>query len=302
MMQNPILVFDIETIPDTATGKRLYPELADLPDDQATERLIALREAQTEGNPFMPLAMHQVACLSVLWVAGGKMTLKSLSLNTHSEAEILQTFFNAMDKLPTLVSWNGKGFDIPVMTYRALQQGLSAPKLFAQTGEMKYNNYTNRYHDRHTDLMVKLAMGSTPQKLDIVASVCGFAGKGDTDGYDVVPMVQAGEWDKLTTYCESDVLNTWLLYLRYQRLVGALTPDQAEQWEQQTRTYLHSLTQADGTHRHDKFLQGWQPITPTGNEPLPQTPASASDSEAVLPSQTDDPVATVSPADTATNP
>lgn len=257
-MQNPILVFDIETIPDTATGKRLHAELAELSDDEATERLITLRETETNGNPFMQLPMHKIACLSVLWVASGKMTLKSLSLNDHSEKEILQTFFASIDKLPTLVSWNGKGFDIPVMTYRALQHGLTAPKLFADQGELKYNNYTNRYHDRHTDLMLKLAMGSSIQKLDIVASVCGFAGKGDTDGYDVVPMVQAGEWDRLTTYCESDVLNTWLIYLRFLRLTGKMTIEQSEQWEQATHAYLQTLKNDDDSLRHEAFLSAWQ--------------------------------------------
>ena len=260
----PILVFDIETIPDVATGKRLYPELSELTDNEAMTQLMTLRE-QDVGHPFMPLALHKIACLSVLWVAGGKMTLKSLSLADHSEADIIQTFFNAIEKYPILVSWNGKGFDMPVMVYRALPYGLTAPKLFSQGGEMKYNNYIHRYHDRHTDLMVKLAMGSTPQKLDVVASMCGFAGKQDIDGYDVVPMVQAGDWDKLTSYCESDVLNTWLIFLRYQRLTGQWTAEQGKQWEQMTTDYLQTLTNEDGSVRHDKFLQAWQPTTHLAN-------------------------------------
>lgn len=256
----PILVFDIETIPDVATGKRLYPELAGLSDNDAMTKLMALRE-QDVGHPFMPLPLHQIACLSVLWVAGGKMTLKSLSLADHSEAQMIQTFFNAIEKNPLLVSWNGKGFDIPVMVYRALQHGLTAPKLFSQSGEMRYNNYINRYHDRHTDLMVKLAMNSTSQKLDVVASLCGFAGKQALDGYDVVPMVQAEAWDKLTTYCESDVLNTWLIFLRYQRLTGQFSAEQSQQWEFTTRDYLQSFTNQDNSLRHDKFLQAWQPAS-----------------------------------------
>jgi predicted PolB exonuclease-like 3'-5' exonuclease len=254
----PILVFDIETIPDVTTGKRLYPELADLSDSDAMTKLMALREHDV-GHPFMPLPLHQVACLSVLWVANGNITLKSLSLADHSEAQMIQTFFNAIEKNPLLVSWNGKGFDIPVMVYRALQHGLTAPKLFSQTGEMKYNNYINRYHDRHTDLMVKLAMSSTSQKLDVVASMCGFAGKQDLDGYDVVPMVQAGAWDKLTNYCESDVLNTWLIFLRYQRLTGQFSAEQSQQWENLTKDYLQSIYHDDGSLRHAKFLQAWQP-------------------------------------------
>lgn len=256
----PILVFDIETVPDVQIGKRLYPELAELDDEIALNKLIEQRESEV-GNPFMPLPLHKIACLSVLWISQGKMTLKTLSLKDHTEVEMLQTFFNAIDKLPTLVSWNGKGFDIPVMTYRALKHGLSAPKLFAEhTGEMKYNNYINRYHDRHTDLMLKTAMNGTYQKLDIVATSCGLAGKQAIDGYDVVPMVQAGEWEKLTTYCESDVLNTWLLYLRYLTLVGKMTFDESHAWEQYTREYLQSLKNADDGLRHQVFLDNWQTV------------------------------------------
>lgn len=256
----PILVFDIETIPDVTAGKRLYPEIAELSDDTALSQLIKMREAEA-GNPFLPLPLHKVACLSVLWVANGNMTLKTLSLADHSEPEIIQTFFNSIEKNPQLVSWNGKGFDMPVMSYRALAYGLSAPRLFNETGDMKYNNYLNRYHDRHTDLMMKLGSTSTNQKLDVVASVCGFAGKQDIDGYDVVPMVQAGEWDKLTTYCESDVLNTWLIFLRYQKLIGKMSPEQASWFESQTHDYLQTLKNDDGensqTLRHDKFLSAW---------------------------------------------
>lgn len=267
--QPPILVFDIETIPDIATGKRLYPELATLEDNEAMATMIERRKTETDGNPFMQLPLHKVACLSVLWVANGKMTLKSLALNQHTESEILQTFFNAIDKLPNLVSWNGKGFDIPVMLYRALHHGLSAPKLLNETGDMKYNNYLNRYHERHTDLMQKLAMGSSIQKLDIVASICGFAGKGDIDGYDVVPMVQAGEWEKLTTYCESDVLNTWLIYLRHQKLTGKLSAEQHQQWETQTRAYLENFNESEPM-RHQLFLDAWQ--MPSSEAPLTSAP------------------------------
>lgn len=271
----PILVFDIETVPDVTAAQRLYPDIADLSEADALTKLIELRQAEV-GNPFLPLPLHKIVCLSVLWVANGKMTLKTLSLNQHSEGEILQTFFNSIDKNPQLVSWNGKGFDIPVMTYRALAHRLSAPRLYNELGDMKYNNYVNRYHDRHIDLMIKLAMSSTLQKLDVVSSVCGFAGKQDIDGYDVVPMVTAGEWDKLTTYCESDVLNTWLIFLRYQVLTGKMSFEQVQQWEQYTHDYLSDLKNTDGSVRHASFLTAWQYQNPQTTQNLPETQSPTS--------------------------
>ena len=91
MISTPILVFDIETIPDIQTGKRLYPELADLGDDDALTALIALRHAES-GTEFMRLPLHKIACLSFLWFDGTTFHLKSLTLQTMSEKEILVNF------------------------------------------------------------------------------------------------------------------------------------------------------------------------------------------------------------------
>ncbi len=262
-MSVPILVFDIETVPDVATGKRLYPEIATLPDEQALTALIALRE-QEANTPFMRLPLHKIACLSMLWVDNGSLTLKSFSLDTYSEMEILSKFFGIFEKgrLPNLVSWNGSRFDIPVMLYRAIHHKLVAPHFLDETSsnEKRYNNYLGRYHARHLDLMDKMSLYGTSlhQPLDVVATLCGFAGKQDLDGSQVVTLVQNNDWKTLTTYCESDVLNTWLVYLRWQRLSGGFSPELSDSWEEYTRGYLQQLTDDTNEIRHQKFLDGWQ--------------------------------------------
>lgn len=255
-MNAPILVFDIETVPDLDTGRRLYPEIATLGDDDALTALTVIREAEA-GNSFMRLPLHKIACLSFLWVSDEQFSLKSLSLDQMSEDKILTTFFRAFTKkpAPTLVSWNGAGFDLPVLLYRALHHKLSAPTLFNSQAP----NYLYKYGDAHVDLMEKLALGnySHKQKLDTVASLCGFAGKGEVDGSQVVPMVRAGQWDKLTTYCESDVLNTWLIYLRWQLLTGKFSPDEVANYEALTHDTLTQIK--DGTVvRHHEFLSAWR--------------------------------------------
>ena len=112
MISTPILVFDIETIPDIQTGKRLYPKLSDLGDDDALTALIALRYAES-GTEFMRLPLHKIACLSFLWFDGTTLHLKSLTLQTMSEKEILVNFLRAFDKKPVLVSWNGLALVMP---------------------------------------------------------------------------------------------------------------------------------------------------------------------------------------------
>lgn len=249
----PILVFDIETIPDLTTAKRLYPELGDLSDENAFTALITLREAET-GKSFMQYPLHKIVCLSVLWVNLDKrqFKLRSLSLNEMDEQTILETFLKAIDKKPILVSWNGAGFDIPVLAYRSLHHRLSAPHLFND----HKNGYLNRYSTAHIDLMDKMKIGSfgNSQKLDVIASLCGFAGKGGVDGNQVLPMVQKGDWANLCRYCESDVVNTWLIYLRWQLLYGQLNEQDANAIEQDTLAYLATLTDSDGSPRHQAFL------------------------------------------------
>lgn len=256
MLNNPILVFDIETIPDIQTGRRIYAELSDLSDDDAMTAISAIRQAEA-GTEFMRLPLHKVACLSFFWadLKNKQFSLKSLALNKHSESEILSTFFRAFNKnpMPILVSWNGNGFDIPVILYRALHHQLAAPKLFADNGK---NSYTSRYGTMHLDLMDKLSLHnySYKQKLDTIAALCGFAGKGDVDGSQVVPMVKNNEWEKLTTYCESDVLNTWFIYLRYQILMGQLSNDDYQMICQDVGYYLNSLLDSNHHIRHKEFV------------------------------------------------
>lgn len=253
---SPILVFDIETIPDVETGRRLYPELQGLSDDDALTALIALRHAEA-GNDFMRLPLHKIACLSFLWIENGQFTLKSLSLDTYSEEEILTKFFRAFAKKPILVSWNGSGFDIPVLLYRALHHKISAPALFNSAHKP---DYLYRYGEMHIDLMDKMSLhnGYNKQKLDTIAALCGFAGKGDVDGSQVVPMVQAGEWEKLAVYCESDVLNTWLIYLRWLILTGKADAQSCEMLSEHTQAFVANLQDNDGSLRHQRFLDAWR--------------------------------------------
>lgn len=254
-MSNPILVFDIETIPDLHTGRALYGIDTDN-DDDALNALIALRHAEA-GNDFMRLPLHQVACLSFLWIENGQFTLRSLSLETMSEPQILSIFLRAFAKKPTLVSWNGAGFDLPVLLYRMTYHKINAHAITG-AGVGKYD-YLNRYSETHIDLMDKFTFGAwgNKQKLDTIACLCGFAGKGEIDGSQVVPMVQAGKWQELTTYCESDVLNTWLVYLRWQMLTSKVNPMAFDEQINQTLSFIRTLTNADGTARHPRFTQSW---------------------------------------------
>ncbi|UNU74075.1 3'-5' exonuclease [Moraxella nasovis] len=253
----PILVFDIETIPDTVTGKKLYPELAGLSEADTLSALMALRQSEV-GNSFMQHPLHKIACLSFLWFDEGQFTLKSLSLDSRDERSILSTFLRAFDKKPIIVSWNGSGFDLPVLLYRMTHHHIDASPIM--NAGFKQNDYLNRYSEKHVDLMDKFSFGvwSNKQKLDTIASLCGFAGKGDLDGSQVVPMVLKNQWHKLTNYCESDVINTWFIYLRWLVLTGKMDEQSANTLLTHTQDFIQSLVDTSGKPRHQQFLQGWQ--------------------------------------------
>jgi predicted PolB exonuclease-like 3'-5' exonuclease len=123
---------------------------------------------------------------------------------------------------------NGGGFDLPVLHYRGLQHNVVAGKywdLGEDDREFKWNNYIGRYHMRHMDLMDVLAMyqprASAP--LDAMARLCGFPGKLGMDGSAVYGAYLAGRLEDIRRYCETDVMNTYLLYCRFQRMRGGFT-------------------------------------------------------------------------------
>ena len=255
-MRLPVLIFDIETLTDLKSGAHLYG--LDLPEADLEHALVKLRR-QESGMDFQRLALHEIVCISGLWLdEQGIMKMFSFSREQYTEAEILQKFLSIFDKRhPTLVSWNGSQFDLPVILFRAMYHGLSAPSLFDQ-GEIdqqkRYNNYQNRYHHRHVDLMDVMAMfnGRNFQKLDDIAHLLGYPGKRGDGAYHVPEYVRQQEWQKLTAYCEGDVLNTWLIYLRWSLLKGQLLLPDYRDLVQHTIQLLLSQPQ------HAEFLTLWR--------------------------------------------
>ena len=145
----PVLVFDIETVPDIEGLRRLYdlgPELgaADIAE------MAFQRRRQTTGNDFLPLHLHRVVAIACALRDRESFRVWSLGGLNEPEAELIRRFFDGIEKYtPQIVSWNGGGFDLPVLHYRGLVHGIRAPRYW-ELGEgdrdFKWNNYVNRYH------------------------------------------------------------------------------------------------------------------------------------------------------------
>ncbi|MDE2236031.1 MAG: 3'-5' exonuclease [Gammaproteobacteria bacterium] len=253
-----ILTFDIETIPDVETARRIYG-LDGLTDADTARAMYQQRRQETGGNEFLPLHMHRIIAISIALRRNGDFRLWTLGTPKSGEAELITRFYEGIEKYtPELVSWNGGGFDLPVLHYRALLHGISAPR-FWETGDtdtsFRYNNYLSRYHWRHLDLMDVLSgfqlRGAAP--LDEISQMLGLPGKLGMHGGEVLDAYLNGGIEQIRNYCETDVLNTYLVYLRFELMRGRLD---LELYRNECLRVRKSIEQANKPHLHE-FLSAW---------------------------------------------
>lgn len=253
-----VLVFDIETVPDLEGGRRLFG-LEGLQDADTADAMFHLRR-QESGNEFLRLHLQRVVTISAVYRSQDKIAVWSLGDEKSDEKTLLEKFFHLIDRYsPTLVSWNGSGFDLPVLHYRSMLHGVACPRYW-DTGNddknFKWNNYLSRYHERHTDLMDLLALYNNRAyvPLDQMASLLGFPGKMGMSGDKVWDAFHNGDLKGIRDYCETDVLNTWLVYLRFQLIRGFLS---AQGYEDELRIVKEYLKRE--AHPHFlAFLAEWE--------------------------------------------
>jgi 3'-5' exonuclease len=233
-----VLVFDIETIPDISGLRAMRGADAALADAE----VYAAEQAERKGggkSDMMPLYLQRVLVISCVFRSAKGLTVQSfVDRSGNEEGAIIQTFFDKIEKhQPQLVSWNGGGFDLPVLHYRGLKHGVVADKYWdmgEDDREYKWNNYISRYHMRHLDMMDLLAMyqprANAP--LDAMAKLCGLPGK---------------------LGMETDVMNTWLLYCRFQKMRGGFT---GAEHEREVALARESLKAIDEQHWAE-YLAMW---------------------------------------------
>jgi hypothetical protein len=223
----PVLVFDLETVPDVAGLRRLRPQWQALADAEVAEHAFAERREKT-GSDFLQHHFHRIVAVGCAFRDDNGFRVRCLAGPQDGEGRLVADFFRLVDRYtPQLVSWNGGGFDLPVLHYRAMIHGVASPRYWEQGDddrEFRWNNYLSRYHARHLDLMDMLALfqprAAVP--LDELARLAGFPGKLGMDGSKVWASFQGGDLAGIRNYCETDVVNTYLLYCRFQLLRGAL--------------------------------------------------------------------------------
>jgi predicted PolB exonuclease-like 3'-5' exonuclease len=265
----PVLVFDIETIPDIAGLRALRQLEASVDDADVYAAEVAERKDRGKSD-FLPLHLQRVIVISCVFRNADGLRVHSIvdreSEGVSQEGRVIQSFFNLVERhVPQLVSWNGGGFDLPVLHYRGLRHGVVANKYWdmgEDDRDFRWNNYIGRYHLRHLDLMDLLAMyqprGNAP--LDAMARLCGFPGKLGMDGSQIYAAYLEGRRDAIRRYCETDVMNTYLLYCRFQKMRGGFTEGE---YERETVFVRETIGAIDEPHWRE-YLAAWPGPAPPG--------------------------------------
>ncbi len=252
-----VLAFDIETVPDVEFGRRLHG-LETLTDKQVGY-VMQTRQREQTGSEFLSLEQQRIVAISIAMRTPESFKVWSLGDLGSSEAELVRRFFDGLERLsPTLVSWNGAGFDLPVLNYRALRHRIQAPRYWEQgDGDpaFRFNNYLGRFHWRHVDLMDVLSnfQGRGRVSLHSMAQLLGFPGKLGMSGHQVWQAHLEGRAADIRSYCETDVINTYLVYLRFELMRGRLSQDEHDVEVELVRTTLQ-----ESNHPHlQNFARAW---------------------------------------------
>ncbi|UIP92284.1 3'-5' exonuclease [Wolbachia endosymbiont of Anopheles demeilloni] len=263
-MLNSLLVFDIETIPDVNSCKNLLNISDDSSVEEKRNALTKYHLEITNGqNSFLRQPFHLVVVISFLLCNITRQSdyemftlqeIRSGGTVNSNEKELVKGFFNYIsEKKPRLVSFNGRTFDIPVLKYRAMVHGTQA-EYFHKAGD-KWNSYNQRYSsDWHCDLLESLSDfgASARMKMNEVCAAFNLPGKIGVDGSQVMDLYDSGKIQEIRDYCETDVINTYLIYLRFMHHQGRIAT------ESYNKSIEELLLECEKKEHLKKFKEEWK--------------------------------------------
>jgi predicted PolB exonuclease-like 3'-5' exonuclease len=260
------LVFDIETRVDKELVKHIYDPEDCLTLEQAydTARDQILKRSNQQSD-FFPVPFHIPISIATLQADENYriISLGCLGADRFSESELIARFWQIFENVQTLVTFNGRGFDLPVMEIQALKHGLSLGRYFGAA--QSRNSYrSSRYNDAfHIDLCDYLSnFGAVYPRnsLNLLAKLIGLPGKYTIEGEDVEYLHRQGRHKEINQYCITDVLQTYLLFLRVELLRGRLTEEGYGSAVNAAKEDLMQRASSAGTENFlMEFLNRWNP-------------------------------------------
>jgi hypothetical protein len=211
-------IFDIETRIDKRLINQVFSADSGLTDDEAYERF-----RQERGGEFFPLSVHVPISIAIGMVDAdySLRLVESLALANYSEQALAREFWRREEAFDgSIVSFNGRGFDLPVLELAALRHGIAAPRYFGEQDSMRAR-HAGRHFDLY-DFLCNYGASGIRGGMDLVLKTLGWPGKGAVNGSRVQEYFEAGRLDEIHRYCRSDVIQTYLLFIRIELMRGRL--------------------------------------------------------------------------------
>ena len=248
MIEKAVVAFDIETIPDPEIGRRVYGLSGT--DAEVITNMVHARRADTGGSTDYPQSpFHKIVCVCATIARHGRVEIRRIP--GDDERSILEAFYALVREIaPRLVTWNGGGFDLPVMRYRAMKHGVRAPEGFYDaSGDARLGGYLGRYGWAHVDMMDVLSGfgASSHAGLGNVSKLLDLPGKG---------LLEKSVWEhwledetKVVEYCKLDTVLTMAIFVAWAHHAAFLDRDQ-------TLYLIDAIRKATANEPHE----GWRPI------------------------------------------
>jgi 3'-5' exonuclease len=231
-MRPSAIVWDLETVPDLG-GFAAANDLVGKSDAEVREAI---------GDKFPKHIYHSIVCIGALvahresdhWAVDA---VGAPHVGERTEKQLISSFCDKIAELsPQLVTFNGNSFDLPVLRYRAMVHGVSAPGLSARP-------YFKRYTEDAIDLCDALSSFSSQGKASLheISSVMGLPGKPKGfDGGEVERYFREGRIKEIADYCETDVVGTYQLWLRYELFRGTMSHSAFEASQRNLAEFIHA--------------------------------------------------------------
>jgi len=268
------LFFDLEWVPDAGAAVRLLGLPAGVSEREAIEALWKHSGATDENaRPFVKYLFSRVVSIAflsrkIVWRDGVRQvdftlnSLPKLPLETASvdEAYIIERFLHILgEREPNLVGFNSAESDIQVLIQRGLIHEVSAPRFCARPDKpWEGRDYFYRYGEQHLDLLRLFSNGNMKPRLDELARLCGFPGKLDMDGQQVVDLWLSGDLQGIVEYNQIDTLNTYLVWLRVVRFCGKIKEEDYVDEQYAFRDFLEKESTKPHMQHLGKFLESWE--------------------------------------------
>jgi predicted PolB exonuclease-like 3'-5' exonuclease len=255
------LVFDIETRVDKELVKQIYDPEGALTLEQAYDK--ARDKLLERGSDFFPIPFHIPISIGTLQADENYRirALGCLGADRFSEPELISRFWQMFDGCQTLVTFNGRGFDLPVLETRALKHSLYLPRYFGaqQSANYRGNRYSDAFHFDLCDFLSNFGAVYRRGSLDLLAKLIGLPGKYTIAGEDVEYLYRQGRQKEINQYCMTDVLQTFLLFMRVELLRGKIEPAAYQTALAAARDDLTQRAANAGSENFlTEFLQRWQ--------------------------------------------